>query len=183
MYLFLIIIIFQVFSIVIDALFIKFYTKSYVNSGLIVFNKKLTINNSIKFPVSDVIIKKKVGNILFSNDKKIYIYPKLFWSGWYNVRTKYSLRLLISQSKNTLLITGKISLVAILFDIITIVILLVACYLTLSNINITIAIIVSFFSLFVMFISFIQPYFAIKDNYNSMIKELKIILAKEDFKI
>ena len=183
MYLFVIIILFQVISIVIEALFIKFYTKNYVNSGLVVFNKKLTLNNSIKFPESDIIIKKKVGDFLLSNDKNIYVYPKLFWSGWYNYRTKYSLRLLISQLDNTLLIKGKISIVSIIFDVITIVILLVVCCLILYNLNITLAIFASFFILFIVFISFIQPYFAIKDNYNSMIKELKIILAKEKFKM
>lgn len=161
-----------------NIIFIKYFTKNYVKFGLTVFQRQINLDKAFSFPFNDVIQKKTVNNILISNDKHIYVYPKIFWSGWYNIKTKYSLRMLIYQENNTLIVKVKISIITLIIKFILIVALVLICIVMFYNFSLTTSILISSITIIAIFISTIQPYFALEDNYNSMIKELKEVITE-----
>lgn len=151
--------------------------KYYVLVGISIMSKKIFYNCKIENPNNDYLIKKKVGNFIFSNDKKIYVYPKLFWSGFNNIRTGFSLRLFGKIENNSINIKIKISAFSFIHTVLTyfgLIYLIIWSIITNQDMTITI---VGIIFLVGLTIGGVQTYFALEDNYNSMINELDEIIT------
>jgi len=151
--------------------------KLFVKMGLPLFKKIVKLDDKVIFP-ENTIIKKKVGNYKFENPDRVYIYQKLFWSGFYNIKTFLSLRMLVKIKDNILIISNRVSTLALIrlfLIIVGFLILIIWGIVTHQNYYIPI---VGFIFLLGISMSLVQSYFAFEDNYNSMLKELKEILIK-----
>jgi len=155
-----------------------FDTKIYVKIGIPISRKILSYKFDIIKPLTKEKIKKKVWNFIFTNDNRIYIFPKLIWSGFYNIRTGYSLRILGEIKNNSIKIIAKISAFSLIHLILTFLGLIsLIIWSIFTNQEMIIPIIAVIFLVFLI-ISNVQTYFAVEDNYISMINELDEIINK-----
>jgi len=162
---------------IIGALLVLINPKYYVLIGIPIMRKNISYNQKFVSPKNDFKIKKKVGNYIFTNDNDIFVYPKLIWSGFYNIRTGYSLRLFGKIKNNEINVRVKISAFSLIHTILTyigLILLIIWSLMTKQDIIIPIA---GFLFLVTLTIGNVQTYFAIEDNYKSMIKELKEIIT------
>ena len=151
--------------------------KFYVLIGIPIMSKKIFYKCKIKNPNNNYLIKKKVGNFIFSNEKNIYAYPKLIWSGFYNIRTGFSLRLLGKIENNSINIKVKISAFSLIHTaLIYLGLISLVIWSIITKQDMTIPI-VGIVILLVLTIGGVQTYFAIEDNYNSMTNELDEIIT------
>ncbi len=162
--------------IVIRLLLLKFNPKFYVKIGIPVKTKKLYFDKAIQPPVFNIYKNKTVGNFIFENGE-VFIYPKLLWSGWYNLKTAYMLRVKGTISKRNVLLSIRLSLLSVLT-----LFALVISTLVYVVWNITYGPqweILSFVLLFLLVLTFnnIQAYFFMGKNLASMEKELKEIIT------
>ena len=151
--------------------------KYYVLIGITIKKKNIHYNHNFSNPKNDFKIKKRVGNYIFTNNNDIFVYPKLIWSGFYNIRTGYSLRLFGKIENNEIKMRIKISAFSLIHTIIAfigLILLIIWSLMTNQDIIVPIA---GFLFLVILIIGNVQTYFAIEDNYNSMIKELKEIIT------
>lgn len=153
--------------------------KYYVLIGFSIKNKNITYNFKINILNDEYHIKKKVGNFIFTNDKNIFVYPKLLGSRFYNIRTVFSLRLLGKIENDSIKLKVKISLFSIIHLILTflgLISIIIWSLITTQDIIIPIA---GFLFLVLLTMGYAQIYFAMEDNYESMIDELNEIITTQ----
>lgn len=169
---------------IISLLIIIINPKYYVLIGITIMRKNISYNYKVKSPNNDYLIKKKVGNFIFTNDNDIFVYPKLIWSGFYNIHTGFSLRLFGRIKNNSIDIKVKISFFSLIHTLLTYIGLISLIIWSIFSKQKMIITIGGILFLVTLTIGYIQTYFAIEDNYSSMINELEQIITnhnKQDY--
>ncbi|RUA12769.1 MAG: hypothetical protein DSY82_00355 [Flavobacteriia bacterium] len=153
----------------------------FVGIGFQIFKRKLEFEKKIRFPREKTHIKKTVGNYIFTEDGEIYMYPKLFWAGFYNVPTFFALRMLGTIENNLVKLRVKISGFVVIYTVLFLVALIAfTVWSILTDQELIISLMAGGVFLIVL-IAFIRPYLAVDDNYDSMISELKEIIEKQEY--
>lgn len=174
---FIFIIILPIIHLILEAIILFLSPKLFVSFGIPISSKKLKFDFNILNPNNNYIVKKTVANYLFDSEKIVYIYPKIFWSGFYNVRTRFSLRMYCKIEGNLINVTSKVSAFSVIHLIISVFGLsTLIIWSLLTNQEFYIPVVSGLFLIFTG-ISIIQPYFALEDNQNSMMNELKKIVT------
>jgi hypothetical protein len=159
-----------------EIILISVNSRFFIGVGIRIFKKQVKFDENIPVPGEKVRIRKKTGNYVFTETGGIYIYPKLFWAGFYNVRTSFALRMYGMIKKDIVDLDVKISAFTVIYSLLFMAGLIVFTVWSVMTGQDLIISLMGGILFLVVLVSFIQPLFAVEDNYNSMIMELKTIV-------
>jgi hypothetical protein len=155
----------------------------FVGMGVQIFKRKLQFEDRVKISRGKVRLRKTVGNYVFTQDGEIYVYPKLFWAGFFNVPTFFALRIFGVIKRDIVQLKVKISGFTVVYVIVFLAGLIAfTVWSILTGQELVISLMGSAV-LLIALIAFIRPFFAVEDNYDSMIEELEEIIINQEYLI
>ncbi len=164
-----------------EIILIMLSPRFFIGMGFTIFKRSIQFDKTVRIPREKIRIKKKDGNYVFTEDGGIYVYPKLFWAGFYNISTFFALRMYGIINGNLVKLKVKISGFTIIYTLVFLIGLIVfTVWSVLTDQELIISLLAGGVFL-VLLIVFMKPLFAVRDNYDSLISELEKIIVNEEY--